>query len=99
MRREAHGEQWRSTHFDELVEGSATDSAPSSPVKFVRRNDRRLIVDAAIDASALWRVLAAVEPVDFRTGFFGLVSVVRHGFRSTRARSPTRTGPRHQLAD
>ena len=61
LRRESRGRGERKSRFVELVLDEAADSRASSRVEIVLRNERRVIVDAAIDGSTLSRLLAAAE--------------------------------------
>jgi hypothetical protein len=47
--------------FVELVSTAAPAQEPCSRVEIILRADRRVVVDASIDADALARVLAAVD--------------------------------------
>ncbi len=51
----------RASGFVELVSAPMSADASSSRVEIVLRGERRVIVDAAISAEALTRLLAAVE--------------------------------------
>lgn len=57
LRREARRERG----FVELVPSSPPPSAASSRVEIVLGNERRVIVDMAVDVEALARLLAVVE--------------------------------------
>jgi transcriptional regulator with XRE-family HTH domain len=60
LRRERAEVPKRGRGFVELVTATATQEGPSSRVEIVLRGERRVIVDAGIEAEALARVLAAV---------------------------------------
>src|SRR5688572_4452411 len=61
LRRARDGAGRRGQRLVELVTDGVSASGSSSRVEIVLRSDRRVIVDAAIDADALLRVLAIVE--------------------------------------
>ena len=61
LRREERDGRGHRGGFVELVPDAAAEAAPSSRVEIVLRSERRVIVDAGIDAAVLGRLLAVVE--------------------------------------
>lgn len=60
LRREA-GESVADVEFVELVPSHRPGDAPAARIVIELRNDRRVLVDASVDADALARIVRALE--------------------------------------